>query len=110
MDLTHERLTRWQASLHHPQPPPDWPVLVQALWWDARGDWNRAHALAQDVNTEEGASVHAFLHRREGDPANAAYWYCRAGRPVCRDPFDTERCTLVQALLAGTDVAGRTLL
>ncbi len=98
MDWTH-----WQALPHQPQPPPDWPVLVQALGWDARGDWDRAHALAQDVETREGASVHAYLHRREGDTANAAYWYRRAGRPVCHDSFDTERVTLVEALLASTD-------
>ena len=27
----------------------------------------------------DGAWVHAFLHRKEGDAGNAAYWYCRAG-------------------------------
>jgi hypothetical protein len=24
--------------------------------------------------------VHAYLHRKEGDSGNAAYWYRRAGR------------------------------
>lgn len=93
----------WQASLDHSQPPHNWPVLVQALWWDAHGDWDRAHAFAAEADTGEGSWVHAFLHRREGDEANAAYWYRRAGRPVCRDSFDTERWTLAQALLASED-------
>lgn len=54
--------------------------LLAALWWDARGEWDRAHELAQSVETAEGAWVHAYLHRKEGDLANADYWYRRAGR------------------------------
>lgn len=53
-----------------------------ALWWDAKGDWNRAHEIAQDVSGADGAWVHAYLHRKEGDLGNAAYWYRRAGRDV----------------------------
>src|SRR5512140_353975 len=55
---------------------------VQALWHDARGDWDRAHTCAQDDHSRDGSWVHAYLHRKEGDAANAAYWYTRAGRPV----------------------------
>lgn len=46
-----------------------------ALWWDARGDWAKAHEVAQDVESADGAWVHAYLHRKEGDMGNAAYWY-----------------------------------
>lgn len=53
---------------------------LAALWWDARGDWTRAHEMAQSVETAEGAWVHAYLHRKEGDLPNAEYWYRRAGR------------------------------
>jgi hypothetical protein len=53
-----------------------------ALWWDGKGDWERAHAIAQDVDGAEGAWVHAYLHRKEGDLGNAAYWYRVAGRGV----------------------------
>lgn len=102
-------LVDWQAFLDQPEPPGTWPVLVQALWWDARGDWERAHTLAQEIGTPDGASVHAFLHRREGDLANAAYWYRRAGRPICGEALDTERFTLAQQLLASADIANRRL-
>ena len=54
--------------------------VLLALWWDARGDWKRAHEIAQDVSDADGAWVHAYLHRKEGDLGNAAYWYRRAGR------------------------------
>src|ERR1700733_15799160 len=51
-----------------------------ALWWDAKGDWERAHGIAQDVAGADGAWVHAYLHRKEGDAGNAGYWYRQAGR------------------------------
>ena len=53
-----------------------------ALWWDAKGDWEKAHEVAQDVTGRDGAWVHAYLHRKEGDLGNSAYWYRQAGRAV----------------------------
>jgi hypothetical protein len=53
-----------------------------ALWWAAQGNWEQAHAVAQDVETLDGAWVHAYLHRKEGDVMNATYWYRRARLPV----------------------------
>lgn len=54
---------------------------LRALWWDARGDWDRAHAEAQKADSAAGDWVHAYLHRKEGDVGNAGYWYARAGKP-----------------------------
>jgi hypothetical protein len=44
------------------------------LWWDGKGDWTRAHESAQRDEGIEGSWVHAYLHRKEGDQGNAAYW------------------------------------
>jgi len=63
------------------QPPANLSSPLRALWYDARGDWSGAHALAQEDITDRGAWVHAYLHRKEGDVSNAGYWYARAGRP-----------------------------
>jgi hypothetical protein len=41
-------------------------------------------------------------HRKEGDECNAAYWYRRAGKPVCREPMDAEWLSIVRELLAKT--------
>lgn len=87
------------ASLEHEQPPDEAAPALCALWHDARGDWDRAHRVAQDIDDETGAWVHAYLHRKEGDQGNAAYWYRRAGRPVCRESLDAEWKTVVTALL-----------
>ena len=79
--------------------PPSVPPLLLALWHDARGDWEKAHALAQDVDDASGAWVHAYLHRKEGDLGNAGYWYRRANQPVATDSLDAEWTRIVSALL-----------
>ncbi len=61
-------------------PPAGTSGALAALWHDARGDWARAHELAQEDRSRDGAWVHAYLHRKEGDPGNAGYWYAHAGR------------------------------
>lgn len=63
-------------------PPAGATKLEQALWHDARGDWDESHTCAQDVHDRDGSWVHAYLHRKEGDLGNAGYWYARAGRPM----------------------------
>ena len=73
--------------------------LLLALWWDAKGDWSRAHELAQDVEDREGAWVHAYLHRREGEEANARYWYRQAHRPAVKGDLRTEWEAIVRELL-----------
>lgn len=70
-----------RASLSEASPPSGLSTLIRALWYDGRGDWDEAHRIAQSVDDAEGAWVHAYLHRREGDLSNAGYWYSRAGRP-----------------------------
>ncbi len=91
----------FEASLREHLPPPSLPALAQALWWETKGDWDRAHTVAQDVDDAQGAWVHAYLHRREGDPGNAAYWYRRAGRSPSREPLDRERTAILTALFGG---------
>jgi hypothetical protein len=79
--------------------PPPVPPLLLALWHDARGDWEKAHALAQDVDDGLGAWVHAYLHRKEGDPGNAGYWYRRANQPIATDSLESEWDRIAEFLL-----------
>jgi hypothetical protein len=67
---------------HEPNAPAKLSPALRALWHDARGDWSVAHALAQEEQGKKGAWVHGYLHRKEGDLENAAYWYVRAGRSL----------------------------
>jgi hypothetical protein len=79
--------------------PPSLPPLIRALWHDAKGDWEEAHRIAQDVTGEDGAWVHAYLHRKEGDASNARYWYRQAGREAATEPLDMEWARIVSELL-----------
>ena len=80
--------------------PPAVGPLLRALWHDARGEWAEAHALAQDVDDRDGAWVHAYLHRKEGDIGNATYWYRRAGQPAASDSLEAEWERIATALLS----------
>lgn len=91
----------FQDSLSQPDPPPGLNLALQALWWDRKGDWDRAHECAQaDEGDPNAAWVHAYLHRKEGDPANAAYWYRRAGQPIAGGALDGEWAAIAASLLA----------
>ena len=79
--------------------PPNVSSALRALWHDARGDWDAAHTVAQDIDDATGAWIHAYLHRKEGDLGNAAYWYDRAGQPIATDSLDAEWQRIVTALL-----------
>jgi hypothetical protein len=85
--MTYDELL---ISLSESMPSPNLPPLIAALWWDAKGDWNRAHEIAQDIGSKEGARVHAYLHRKEGDTQNAGYWYRQAGEPHSQLSSDEE--------------------
>lgn len=80
-------------------PPSSLPPLVLALWHECRGDWDRAHEIAQAVDDADGAWVHAYLHRREGDLSNADYWYRRAGRDRPKDSLEEEWRRIANTLL-----------
>ena len=79
--------------------PPTLPPPLRALWHDGRGEWDAAHGVAQDIDDATGAWIHAYLHRKEGDLGNAAYWYQRAHQPVASEPLDAEWARIVATLL-----------
>ena len=73
-------LADFKDSLSQNEPPKNLSVYLKTLWPDAKGDWEKAHALIQDMNDKKAAWIHAYLHRKEGDILNADYWYNRAGK------------------------------
>jgi hypothetical protein len=93
-------LEELRATLAHAAPPAGLPPTILALWHDARGDWDAAHRVAQDIDDRDGAWIHAYLHRKEGDLGNAGYWYRRAGRSVASGSLDDEWAAIASALLS----------
>jgi hypothetical protein len=90
----------FRATLASSEPPPIDAALL-ALWHDARGDWDKAHSVAQEISDATGAWIHAYLHRKEGDLENAAYWYRRSNRPIAGDALEAEWARIASELLSG---------
>ena len=93
-------LDAFKASLAEAAPPSGLSLAIQALWWEAKGNWDKAHECAQAQDDLVGARVHAYLHRREGDPVNASYWYRRNGETLPSTPLEAEWESLARRLLA----------
>ena len=83
-------LQEFKSSLSLKKPLQNISPLLEAMWYDAKGDWEASHNIAQEIHSKEGAWIHAYLHRKEGDEGNAAYWYARAGRKFPLVGLETE--------------------
>ncbi len=73
--------------------------LLRAVWYGLHGDWQAAHEIVQDDASAEGAWIHAWLHRIEGDMSNARYWYRQAQRDVADGDPGEEGKTIAAFLL-----------
>jgi hypothetical protein len=91
----------FKESVGLAQPPDGLSPALQALWWDAKGDWDKAHERAQERDDQPGMRVHAYLHRKEGDQSNAEYWYRRCRTAPATGSLDEEWEELTRALLIG---------
>ena len=93
------KLDEFRRSLQRATPPGA-TASLRALWFAAKGDWDKAHTLVMDATGEDAAWVHAYLHRVEGDLDNARYWYRQAKRPAATGALEAEWDAIVAALLA----------
>ena|ERR1041385_1382051 len=89
----------FSESLSNDVPPEGLSPALAGLWWDAKGDWTKAHEAAQVDEGPTAAWVHAYLHRKEGDLSNASYWYQRAGKPTARNSLAAEWDEISSTLL-----------
>ena len=92
-------LSDFTASCAAARPPSGLGAALEALWWAAKGDWDKAHKIVMDEESADAAWVHAYLHRQEGDLPNAGYWYRTAGKAVATGALETEWGAIAAALL-----------
>jgi len=92
-------IIEFRESLAAESPPPGMSALLQALWHDAKGGWQRAHEIVQAIKGKQSARVHAYLHRKEGDLDNAGYWHARAGSTLPDTTLEQEWEALAVTLL-----------
>lgn len=90
----------FKALLGASSPDKSLSAPLRAMWWAGKGDWDAAHKIAQDEHSADGAWVHAYLHRVEGDLPNARYWYAQAGKPPRSDELAAEWQAISEALIA----------
>jgi hypothetical protein len=89
-------------SLHSPVPPHGISIYLQSLWYDAKGHWDKAHELIQDLEDQHAAWIHGYLHRKEGDAGNAGYWYAKATRSFPHYSLKEEWNVIVNELILST--------
>jgi hypothetical protein len=92
-------LDAFLGSTKDAEPPDGLGAGLRALWHDAKGNWDAAHEIAQADEGSDGDWVHAYLHRKEGDPGNAAYWYRRARKPIAKESLEDEWRAIAAVLL-----------
>jgi hypothetical protein len=92
-------LSVFKETLSGSEPPQNVSVYLKTLWYDAKGEWNKAHKLIQDFEDRNASWIHAYLHRKEGDIGNADYWYSCAGKKRPSVSLEKEWEEIVTALI-----------
>ncbi len=93
------QFAEFAKSMQSNTPPADLPIYLLALWFDAKGDWDKAHKSIDSLDDKNACWVHAYLHRKEGDVWNADYWYSRAGKKRPATSLEEEWENITRALL-----------
>jgi hypothetical protein len=76
--------------------------LVQAIELALAGQWDAAHKLVQQYESDRTAAwIHAVLHKIEGDLDNSRYWYRRAGKLEHASDEPGAELAQIRATLAG---------
>jgi hypothetical protein len=92
-------LAEFKRDVSKTKPPAGLSPPLEALWWAAKDDWDKAHGIVMKQDSRDAAWVHAYLHRVEGDLDNAGYWYRQARRPPQSGPLPAEWDAIAAALL-----------
>jgi hypothetical protein len=92
-------LAAFKRSLSRRTPPAGFTTALAGLWWAAKDNWDKAHAIVMDESGRDCAWVHAYLHRVEGDPGNARYWYKQAGKPAAIGAIKSEWESIASELI-----------
>ncbi|MEM7133516.1 MAG: hypothetical protein AAF702_44890 [Chloroflexota bacterium] len=91
-------LADFKSTIEQDTPPAGLSPALTAHWYAGKGDWDASHDICQESNKALDW-VHAWLHRQEGDLANAGYWYRRAGQSMSENPLEVEWDEIAEALL-----------
>ncbi|MGH6671589.1 MAG: hypothetical protein ACRECV_06375 [Xanthobacteraceae bacterium] len=97
-------LAEFEHSLVQREPPSGLSTALTGLWWAGKDKWDKAHEVVMNEDSADCAWVHGYLHRLDGDLANARYWYRLAKRKPAEGEQATEWTAIVAALLDSAPV------
>ena len=86
-------------SLKNNSPPIGISKPMQAMWYAKKGNWYKAHQIAQNITSDSGSWIHAYLHRVEGEESNARYWYNMANIKPINTDFNEEAKRIITHIL-----------
>lgn len=89
----------FEETLSNSKPNSDWSEALQAMWYDANGNWEASHDIAQEMHNSLGSWIHGYLHRKEGDEWNAGYWYRQANKPFPKTTLAQEHREITDFIL-----------
>ena len=92
-------IAEFKTSITRSTPPAGLAPPLEALWWAAKDNWDKAHGIVMKQDSRDAAWVHAYLHRVEGDLDNAGYWYRKAHHPADSGPLAAEWDAIATALI-----------
>ncbi len=102
--ITLNNYKQFRGTLKESNPPAEWSPALKALWFDAKGNWEASHDIAQEIHSSLGSCIHGYLHRKEGDEWNAGYWYRRANKPYPKISLEDELKEIVEFIILGSDI------
>ena len=98
--MKQSKFQLFRLSLKDEKPPFDLSPALTGLWYDGCGSWEAAHRAVQKRTDVDSFWVHAYLHRKEGDLENAAYWYKRCGKTLSSQSSDDEWRQIATVLIS----------
>lgn len=94
------QIQSFKETLGQSLPPSNFNPILKSLWYDAKGDWDKAHGEVDQLHDRDSAWVHAYLHRKEGDIWNADYWYGKAKKSRPNVSLEEEWGNLLEYFLS----------
>jgi hypothetical protein len=65
-------------------------LIIKSINHALNDEWDEAHKIVQEINSEVACWIHATLHKIEGDSSNSRYWYAKTEHTFeeFNDPVD----------------------
>jgi len=98
-------IEKFQESIQQGEIPGGLSESLQALWYEAKGQVDKANRLVKSDGGTQSLRVQAYLARKRGAEVEALEYYTQAGCDPCRLSCEKEWETLVMSFLRGISIS-----